>query len=163
MIALDTGILIWGVRGFVQPGREDLIERCRWLIQDHRDRRIPLMVPSIALAEYLADFDEQSQDEQRKLIGANYFVAPFDNEAAWETARLFDRERVRAIRQNGTPKQWIHSDLKIIATAIAHGATHLYTDNVKDFQSLANDRIQIKPVPALPQRESQRSLLSDDD
>lgn len=152
MISIDTSILIWGIREHVQTGREDMIDRAKWLIRDHKDRGIPIMVPSVVLAEYLATFDNQSQVEQREIIGRNFFVAPFDNKAAWLTGELYDKARIKSIQQGGTPKQCIHADLKILATAIAHSATTLYTDNLQDFLTLAasDGRIIVKGVPALP-------------
>ena len=80
MIAVDTCILIWGVREHSQAGREDMIVRCKRLIDDHKARRIPIMVPAIVLAEYLARFDADEQLKQRETIARNFFVAPFDNE-----------------------------------------------------------------------------------
>ncbi len=153
MIAIDTGVLIWGIRGHVQEGREDMVSRARDLIADHKERRIPVMVPSIVLAEYLSDFDSASQEKQRIAVAQSYFVAPFDNEAAWIAGELYDKEKVRVIREGGTPKQCIHADLKIIATAIAHGATAIYTDNTKDFKNLARGRILVHEIPPVPGRQ----------
>jgi predicted nucleic acid-binding protein len=150
MISIDTGILIWGIREHAQAGREDMIERSKSLIRDHQDRRIPIMVPSIVLAEYLATFDAKSQEEQRDIIGRNFFVAPFDNKAAWIAGELYDKARIKSIQQGGTPKQCVHADLKIIATSIAHSATHLFTDNLQDFTTLAGGKIIVKPIPELP-------------
>jgi predicted nucleic acid-binding protein len=150
MIAIDTCVLIWGVKEHRQHGREEMIDRCKWLIRDHQQRKIPIMVPSVALAEYLSDFTEAEQMAQREIIGRSYYIASFDSAAAWQAALLFDRERIRAIKSNGTPKQCVHADLKIIATAISQGAIELYTDNVKDFRSLAHGSLTVKDIPEIP-------------
>jgi predicted nucleic acid-binding protein len=157
MICIDTCILIWAIREHVQPGREDMIPRSKALIKDYADRSIQIMIPSIVLAEYLAEFDEQDQVVHRKIIADNFFIVPFDNAAAWEAGLLYDKARVKAVKANGTPKQCVHADLKIIATAIAAKATHIFTDNVKDFTSLANGKILVGEVPLEPTQLSGQS------
>jgi len=143
------------MKGHVQPGREDMIARARSLIKQSRQRKIPLMIPSIALAEYLADFEEGDQSAQRDQFAKGFFIAPFDTKAAWCAGEIFDRERMRVVRENGTPRQSVHADLKIIATAISHGASCIYTDNVRDFRSLANGKIIVEELPEPPSQQTQ--------
>ena len=120
MVAFDTMILIWGVRRERQRGREDLVERCVDLIKHLKEQRTTIMVPSVAVAEYLAGFSAENQKIQQDIIGEHFFVAPFDMKAAAIAGELFDKQRMKAIREDtDLPRQCLKADLHIVATAIA--------------------------------------------
>ncbi|MGO8751350.1 MAG: hypothetical protein ACLQNE_35840 [Thermoguttaceae bacterium] len=67
MNAIDTGVLIWGVRQIASPGQEDLIPRCVRLIKELSEGGA-IMVPSIVLAEYLTTFSLDDQKRQSRII-----------------------------------------------------------------------------------------------
>lgn len=156
VFALDTTIVIWGVRELVPPGREDMVPRCVDLIRSLKERRVPIMFPSVAVAEYLAGFSAAEQKIQQAIISEHFFVAPFDMRAAAVAGELFDKRLMKTVRQEtDIPRQCLKADLKIIATAIAHGATSIHADD-KHFTSMACGRILVKEVP--PVRDRQDNL-----
>ena len=147
MKAIDTCVLIWGIRGHLQEGREDLVERCRTLIEIYKRRHEAIMVPSVVLAEYLCGFSLDLQKIQRAYLESNFFVAPFDAAAAAIAAEIYDRLVMDERRLAGTGRQCLKADLEIIATSIAHGASHIYTDNFDDFNALGKGRIIVERIP----------------
>lgn len=156
MIAIDTNILVWGVRLQPCPNRPNLVEQCRLLVQDHKDRKVTIMVPSVVLAEYLTGQSDEAQKESCEIIGKHFFIAPFDTRAAAIAAEIFDKATFDSVREESeTPRQCLKADYQIIATAIAHNATAIYADD-GHFKSLANGKIIVKPVP-----EFQKELFSD--
>lgn len=161
MKAIDTGLLIWGMRRYVQTGREDMVARCVAFLQDCKSRREVVMLPSVVLAEYLCGLPREVQIIHRDSLQRNYFIAPFDARCADIAAELYDKDNLDALRVLGTGKQCLKADLQIIATAIAHGATAIYTDNRSDFQTLGRGRILIEDIPELPPR--QLELLTGDE
>lgn len=149
MIAVDTSILIWGVRQESPEGREDLVARCVQLLRKYRSERRPIMVPSVVLAEYLVGCEKSSRETQRDIIGKNFFIAPFDAKAAAIAADLYDKSMVDEIRtEMGIGKQCIKADIKILATAIAHGASHIYV-NDEQMRVLAQGKIIVNGIPTL--------------
>jgi hypothetical protein len=90
---------------------------------------------------------------QREIISKNFFVAPFDALAAAIAAELYDKRIMEDARQETKlPRQCVKSDLKIIATAIAHKAVRIYTDD-NHFTSLARGRILVSPIPQVPPKQ----------
>ncbi len=82
MIAIDTSVLIWGIKQQAEPSRLDMIARCVELLRDHKQRKIGIIIPSVAFAEYLCGFSSADQAVQRDIIGRNFSVPPFDAAAA---------------------------------------------------------------------------------
>lgn len=161
MVAFDTMILIWGVRRQAPPGREDLVDRCVDLIKHLKEDRTTIMVPSLAVAEYLVHFSAEDQKIQQAIIGESFFVAPFDMKAAAIAGELYDKQRMQAIRADtDLPRQCLKADLNIVATSIAHGATRIYVDD-RHFRTLAHGRILVNDVP--PLRDMQTNFLSSED
>lgn len=149
MNAIDTNILIWGIRRQADPTRPDMVERCSKLIADLQDRHITICVPSVVMAEYLMGHSSADQKREIGIIGRNFFVPPFDVGAAAICAELFDKATFDAVREMGVPRQCLKTDFQIVATAIAARANRIYTDNVEEFKRIANGRIIVSPVPEL--------------
>lgn len=150
MIAIDTGILIWGVREQPDPGRPDLIQQCKLLIADHAARKIPIMVSSVVLAEYLMKMDDETRLIQLAIISKNYSVRAFDSKAAAVAAELYNKELFDNIREEDEiARQCLKTDLKILANAISAGATTFYADD-KHFKKMARGKILVEPIPDLP-------------
>lgn len=153
MEAIDTHILLWGQYRRDDTNRPDMVDRCDWLLQNLKSRRITIMVPSLVLAEYLVNFSAEEQVAQREVISKNFFIAPFDALAASITAELFDKKLMESIQQGSQlTRQAVKSDLKIIATTIAHKAVRFYTDD-NHFVSLANGKIIVSSIPEIPSEQ----------
>jgi predicted nucleic acid-binding protein len=172
VIAVDTNVLIWGVRKERPDDRPDLVERCARLLEDYKSTQIPIMVPSIVVAEYLIGHTLDQQSKERGIIGSNFFVAPFDAKAAAIAAQLYDASLLRqARRDTEIGRQCLQADFKILATAIAHGATVFYTDD-PHMTAFAAGKILVKEIPtkaALAMRPAtelqgpQQDLFEEDD
>jgi|SRR5579872_6175171 len=149
-VAIDTTILVWGVRKErPNDGRDDLIERCVRLIEWSHAKGDSVIIPSVAAAEYLIGCSDETRDAQRKELFENFFVAPFDGKAAEIAARLYDRNLFANVRQaTDKPRQCLKADYYVIATAIAHGAGCLYTDD-KHMEDFAAGKLPVIGVPQL--------------
>lgn len=150
MFAVDTNLLIWGVRGAVDSSGRNLTERSQALFSDLRARKITVMVPSVVLAEYLRGQGSDKQSRAREVFGRNYFIAPFDARAAMIAAELWDASNPHAIKEEHEVEgPSMRADYKIVATAIAHGATRIYA-NDGQFKAIAGGKILVDDVPLLP-------------
>jgi predicted nucleic acid-binding protein len=147
VIAVDAQVLIWGVRKERPADRPDLVERCATLLADCKSSQIPIMVPSIVVAQYLMGHTGEQQDRERGIIGSHFFVAPFDAKAAAVAAQLYDKNLLKQVRDDTKiGRQCLMADFKILATAIAHGATTFYSDD-PHMSKFADGKILVKGIP----------------
>ncbi|MCH8044425.1 MAG: PIN domain-containing protein [Planctomycetes bacterium] len=173
MDAIDVHILIWGLRNQLPPDpeRASLPARCAKLIEKLPS---PILLPSVALGEYLIGCDPDTRDQELDEIARNYFVAPFDDKAAAIAAEIWDNKVVdRVKREAKIGKQAVKADIQILATAIAQGATSLYVED-RHYNNFLQDKIIIKSIPTeaelSPQPEpkpqkspsAQKELFDDD-
>ena len=160
MDAIDTSILIWGVKRQSPPDRPDIVDRCIALLDMLKSKHSVIMVPSIVVAEYLADFPPDKQEEQRRIFGRHFFVALFDAGAAAIVGQIYSKKNMQEAQSTGNAcRQCVKADLNIIATTITHHASRIYTDNTKHFKILACGRIIVEGIPPLPlPTETQQGL-----
>jgi len=148
--AIDTGVLIWGVKQQSAKDRPDMVSRSIALLASLKRKHSVIMVPSIVAAEYLIDFPLDRQEAQIQVLGRNFFIAPFDAKAAAIAAEIYSKKIMQQAQcDTNLGRQCLKADLKIIATAIAHGAAHIYT-NDRHFNSIASGRIIVEDIPSLP-------------
>ena len=149
MIAVDTNILVWGVRKAEDETRPDIVERCVHLIDDYKQRKIVIMIPSPVLGEFLIGYTIEQQREVLSLLTKAFFIAPFDFQAAAVAAELYSKAQFDQIReQEPIPRQCLKVDYMVAATAIRHGATTLFV-NDGHFKTIAAGRIIVSDIPQL--------------
>jgi predicted nucleic acid-binding protein len=161
MHAIDTQILLWAIKQS-EPGREDLIARSVARFNDLKGRGITIMIPSIVVAEYLPAYPVEDHPAQLAILRKNFFIAPFDAAAAVVAAGI-QCKRLLAETHDATSmgKHCLKADVKIIATAIAHGATMIYSHD-KHFNSFGRGRILVSDVPDLPPPSQSQQVLFED-
>ena len=168
MIALDTGVLLYGVqaaRGSQRRVRSDVeegyIRRAAALIDELRLSGKRLMLPAPAAWEYVTDFAVEDQPDIWASF-KDFALIPFDQSAARIAARLarrhFDEaiknskgQGKKVIRDQG-PRQLIKVDMQILAVAIAHRAEKIYTFETERFTHWADGLIQVAGPPGVEKR-----------
>ncbi|HUQ68840.1 MAG TPA: hypothetical protein VM165_04915 [Planctomycetaceae bacterium] len=173
MIALDTGILIYGLQSRRASGKtsgdaglDARIARASALIDELQSAGKRCMIPAPAAWEYVLDFPMEEQPKIWTSL-AGFAIPPFDHAAARIAAKLarkyFDSvvasqkgHGKRDVKRQGA-RSFLRVDMQIVAIAIAHRAEKLYTVDVDDFTALSAGDI---PVVGLPQ-EHQKTLFSD--
>ena len=126
---LDTQILIWGgIRD--NPGdqseKPDLAERSRWLLAQLERDHVEIVIPTITAAELAVPLAAKKRGEFLASLSENFFVKPFDLQAAAIAADLFARA-LELPESEITARKVLSADTKIIATAKAAGATVFYS------------------------------------
>lgn len=145
MICIDTTVLIWGVQGVARPSQEGMIDRTRrYLAQLTRDNE-QIMVPSVAVGEYLQGFPAEEQTAQFEVLAGVFFVPAYDARCAALAAEL-QRVGPPARGEPGV-RVAFRADAQIVATAICHGASQIVTGNLEEFRRIARDRIRVVEVP----------------
>jgi predicted nucleic acid-binding protein len=88
VIALDTNILIWGVKGVASPNREAMIPCAKALLGDLERNKQRIIIPSQVLAEFLVSYGDRDRIAALDVITKRYLVAPLDTKAALIAAEL---------------------------------------------------------------------------
>lgn len=151
MRCVDTQVLIWGIKRQSTPNRVAMIERAEFFIEECRRTKTIIMIPSVVLAEFLAGYSAIDRPEIEKRVAANFFIAPFDAPAAAIAADIWSKkaERQRVQAALGTTRETIKADIQIVATAIAHKARRLLSED-GGVQAFSIGRIICEPLPVPP-------------
>jgi predicted nucleic acid-binding protein len=163
MIALDTGILIYGLQSrrdlaatTGDAEHESRIVRAAALIDEIRTAGKRCMIPAPAAWEYVLDFPI---DEQSRIWASleGFAIPPFDQAAARIAAQLARKHYDSVVRsQKGKGKQqarrqgarsFLKIDMQIVAIAMAHRAEKLYTVDTEDFSAIAPAGLTIQGLP----------------
>ena len=126
IVAVDTMILVWGIR---KVGDENQIKQAAWLFRGLDDIDAQVIVPSVALAEYLVPFDSQKHADVVAPLARRFIIAPFDVKCAALAARLFVEGKQDREMSVENARNLLKSDSLIIATAAVHGARIFYSDD----------------------------------
>ena len=153
MICLDTMILIWGLQKRADPNSQHLIERTQRYLKHLDEENESIMIPSPVITEYLQGFDSPGRARQLANLQNLFFIPSFDLPSAALAAELLDKAGIKNVRQSSTEnRQALKVDVQIAAIAIVHGATHLVTHNIKDYETIVGGRIQVTEVPNIPEQ-----------
>ena len=148
IVCLDTNIFACFLRTS-RDQTEEKIERSDELISQLKSKKAVIAIPSIVLAEvacFIPDDAVQSFFDDIKKV---FCIFPFNELAAYHYSIL--TKHCRNVRVDG--ERWSKSaDIKIISTALAHGASCLYSED-QDMPKLASDFLQVHSLPRLPPRQ----------
>ena len=165
-IAIDTQILIWGVRQAATAGQEARVGEAMAFLQWSAGRGDELVVPATAVAEYLAGEPVDRHPALISLIADAFRILPFDARAVSLAARLRrDPQFLSQLRERlKTTRVHLKADIEIVAAAKACGADQIFS-NDGQLRSLATRAgLPASPLPPLattrPQRQT--SLLDPD-
>lgn len=154
MICLDTMVLIWGLQKSAGPNSQHLIERTQRYLKYLDKENESIMIPSPVIAEYLQGFDSPGRAGQLANLQKLFFIPSFDLPSAALAAELTDKAGMKNVRQNSSEsRQALKVDVQIAAIAIVHGATHLVTHNIKDYEAIVGSRIRVIEVPNIPEQK----------
>jgi len=108
-----------------------MIDRAAAFVAQTEHSRGRIMIPSLVASEFLVRYEEQDRVAALTKLQSRFFVAPMDAKAAWLAARMFadkvawDKSRT----DDGYTRQWIKTDIAILATAVAHEAEAIYLED----------------------------------
>jgi predicted nucleic acid-binding protein len=155
VIAIDTNILIYGIQHSDGEG-----VHVRALFDAIRKSHAPMLLPAIVVAEYLVKFDVVDHPKQLAVLGQLGVVMPFDAKCASIAARIMQRKVGWKGEQGREVKRTIDADVKVLATAIAHGAHRLFTrdDDILRLRAMVKGLDSIG-IDGIPRSSEQLSLL----
>lgn len=105
-------------------------ERLQHFVQTHQKTKILIATPSFA--EFLVHAGDRHEEVIQTLKGTSAFkVVPFDEVCALECAMLEQEARLNGGKRGASSAPWqkVKIDRQILATALVHNVTAIYTDD----------------------------------
>lgn len=149
VVCLDTQIVQWGVlRRASDQGQQHLVDRSTALLELIEKNNDSVILPSIVVGELLVPVPLEEQGEVLKRLRNEWIVVDYDSFAALQFARMrHGRPTAETLKElqktdpSATRNELI-ADTMIAATALAHRATRVYT-NDRRFRNSAGNYIEI--------------------
>jgi predicted nucleic acid-binding protein len=147
--ALDSNIVIWGIKQEAQPGQEGKIGRAKELLRVLDEEKAIIIIPAPVIAEIMFRVPVAEHAEVMSLLSTRFRIAPFDTAAAMIAAQI--RQRLTAsgdfkkIQANDN-REAIKFDIQIVAIAKLHGVKALYSED-KGLRSVARDIVKVSAMP----------------
>ena len=98
LVCLDTQVLIWGVQERARSGQEEMIQRARYLFSAFTQAKTKVLIPSIAVGEFLLGIPSDMHGVFLSKLGeGGFIIAPYDLQAAARFAALWKEREERNI------------------------------------------------------------------
>jgi predicted nucleic acid-binding protein len=150
---IDSNIIIWGIKKQASKGQEEMIARAEQIFAKADELEDYILIPTVALSEILAPELPHIRAKYLEIFKKSFIVAPFDERAALKYAEIM-HERFEEVKDlaasTNTPRQKTKVDHMIIATALVHGATAIYSTD-EGLRKFAKGLIDVRDVPPLKQ------------
>ncbi|MDR2801424.1 MAG: PIN domain-containing protein [Desulfovibrio sp.] len=152
VVCIDTQILIWGIQKTASEKRKDYIVVAESLIDDITEKGDRIIIPSIVYAELLAGVPEDRLKEFMRIISSRFPIVPFDALSAYyysiifRRKKLIDKDKTQEINPGRANTS---ADIKVLATAIAHNAITIYSEDqhMHDLSLVSSEFIGVKHMP----------------
>ncbi|MBN2563934.1 MAG: type II toxin-antitoxin system VapC family toxin [Phycisphaerae bacterium] len=126
-------------------------KRAKWLFESLEDEGSQIVVPAVALSEYLTKVDRNQQKGVVASLGTRFIIAPFDVKCAALAAFLFSEGQGVVKKGQKGSRAMLRADSLIIATAVCHGVSIFYSGD-KDCRKLAKrvPQLTVLDLPTVP-------------
>tara|TARA_Y100001937_G_scaffold50513_1_gene70332 strand:- start:51490 stop:52023 length:534 start_codon:yes stop_codon:yes gene_type:complete len=152
-VVLDTNILVFAIEGPSEPNQDtDLKQRAELLVEKELEKESRVLLPTICLAELLAHNQRNRSKALEAYTRLGLEIRSFDTPAAMHYGRLY--KAALAERKSASPstRAILGNDALIAATALASGASRIYSHNTKDFRKWVKnlgDTLAVLDIPPL--------------
>jgi predicted nucleic acid-binding protein len=155
LVCFDSIVVIWGIKKKSTEGQEDMIIKTEKFISHLDKSSTQILIPSVVLAEILSTESKENQNKFLKIISSNFIIGDFNKLTAKIFAELFNEniEFDKKIRtENEIRKDKMKLDYMIVASAIEHNASCIYSNDKKHLERFAKDKIKILDIPSIPEQ-----------
>jgi predicted nucleic acid-binding protein len=144
-VAVDTNALIYGLEGASsdKPEIRLLNQKVRHYLGTLADTSTPVVLPSVALGEFLNKYDERQFDAVIAEMQTGFAIVDPGVKGAKELALILqNKDRVKEAKDvTKRTSQQIKVDAIIAATALAAGAKEILTHD-RDYQTLTGGKLK---------------------
>ena len=127
VVCLDTHVLIWGIKEEAEPGQEEMILRAKALLAKLDEEKVPVVIPSVVLAELLMNIPKSEHELIIKKIEKRFIISSFDARTSSCFADLWYRKKEIRKEEPKCTRDHLKADLMIVASAITAGSDHIYS------------------------------------
>jgi predicted nucleic acid-binding protein len=146
MVVIDSDILSDYIQSLNKPREEwnEFEKNAVEIIDDLVEQEEEIMIPTPVIAEILEAVDLNKHGMTVQEIQKFALIAELDTRSAIESARIMQR-RPKTGMNDSRPR--IKIDGLIVAIAICHGASVIYTRNIDDYKKLVPPSVKIQNRP----------------
>lgn len=164
LVCVDTQVLIWGIKQESNSGQEQRIDDTLAFLKKLDEDGDKVLVPSVALGEMLVNASEERRGELNAYVVEVFRIVDYDAQAALIFARLYQKylNDRRSVESNQRPshlqnRHKMKADLMIIATALAHQADIICSDD-DGVRKLAQAHLRVMGIPPAPPEQKRLDL-----
>ena len=151
-ITVDTNILIWGVRGVSTLGQESRIPVCRRLFEWLQERDEIVVLTADCVEEYLVGGNPDQISSELAILQERFIILDYNATCWLKSADIrSDAAFMKEYKETDPQKTrtCIKSDIRIVATALAHRVDKIYSDD-KGVRAIAKrSGILVAGVPTI--------------
>lgn len=144
-VALDTQVLIWGMKDECTPGQEQMKERARILLLELDKDDAQVILPTVSLAELMAPMSDRQSSRFLAEAEERFVCVPFDSRSAYVAAKLW-REHRKLPTKEQLKRTLLKADCHIIASAYTAGAREFFSHDA-NCRRLAKSLMTAKDLP----------------
>mgnify|MGYP001207976854 CR=1 FL=1 len=126
---LDTHVLIWGIKEEAEPGQEQMIPLAKALLSKLDEEKVPVVVPSIVLAELLMRIPKSEHEPFIGKLQKRFIISPFDAKTASLFGDLWIKKNQIRKEDPECTKNHLKVDLMIVASAVNSGSDRIYSQD----------------------------------
>jgi|GEM_PF-5072610 len=134
IVAVDTHCVSWAMRPARTddtPHTQEMRIRARILFSILDEEKARIVLPCVAVAELLVPISKEHRAEFISRLNAQFICASLDLPASTIAADLWEHHKSFAKEDRYKDRPLLKSDLQLIASAKASGATILYSHDVQ--------------------------------
>jgi len=153
-VALDTNIVIWGIRKEASIGDEICALKAQHLIETLEKNKCLIFIPSIVAAEAGVKVPVEKRMLFFSMLAERFMILPFDGKASAIYPGLREAglqaqqiEGLQLVPDYG--RKAYNADCMVLATVMARNVGVLYTLD-KRLTRLAAGRVEVKGLPDIP-------------
>jgi predicted nucleic acid-binding protein len=156
MVCIDSHVMIWAIKEESAPGQEFMIPKAKAFLKWLDKTDVKVIVPSVVVAEFLMRIPPEIHTTINNLIQRNFISPPFDLQAAAHFSRIWQARKSQKVLQdlidNGKTRQELKADSMIVATALARGASLIYSHD-EGLKKFAEGYIRVLEIPDVPEQK----------
>ena len=158
LVCIDNHVLIWGISEYATDGQEYMIDRTKRFLNWLDKTKSDILIPSVIVAEFLMTIPPDQHNLIINLLEMHFLVSPFDTQAASYFSRIWQKNKglgvIEELQQEGRTREALKADIMFVATAIAKGASIIYSQDHNAVPRFAEGFINVSEIPDIPEQQA---------
>jgi predicted nucleic acid-binding protein len=153
LVAIDTHVLIWGIKKESSTSQGFMIERTINFLHWLQNEQQKIIIPAPVLGEFLMRIPPEDHLRVSSEIQKKFMVLPYDAAAASWYAQIWQKNKNNGLPAGNIGREEMKTDSAIVAIAVANKAKILYSEDI-GVRKFAKGFIETRDIPAIPRQLS---------